>query len=130
MASTMGDLTQQAGDKIGEMLGVTGDNQESLGGGLKDIIQNVVKSQVDEIVNEVTAKVQDELKDLLGQAMDVVSDTLKGLAGKIFDSGDQQKGSQDELKPIFDMIDAIMEPIQSALSGIMDAASMVGLSFE
>jgi hypothetical protein len=60
----------------------------------------------------------------------VVSDTLKGLAGKIFDSGDQQKGSQDELKPIFDMIDAIMEPIQSALSGIMDAASMVGLSFE
>lgn len=130
LGSKMSDLTEEASSKVGEMMGAAKSAQEALGGGLEDIINNVIKSQVEEIVNEVTEKVSNELKALLDDAMGVVKDTLGGLAEKVFDSKDGQGGARDMLKPIFDQVDSFMDPIETALGAIKSAASLVGLDFD
>ena len=81
LSDKMSNLQEEASSKLDEMLQTTSSHQEELGGGLQNILQEIIQSQVDDMVNEMTAKVNGELKDLLDQTMDHVKEVL-GEAGR------------------------------------------------
>ena len=92
------------------MMQATNSNQQELDGGLQNILSNIIQEQVDSMVSEMTAKVSEELKDLLDQAMEHVKETLGGLAEQVFGGTEENQGAQAMLEPIFETLEQCLKP--------------------
>jgi hypothetical protein len=79
------------------------------------------------MVNEMTAKVSQELTELLDGAMETVKETLGGLAEQVFGGQEENQGAQALLEPAFEVVESLMAPAEVFIDAIKAAASIVGV---
>lgn len=130
LGSKMQSLQEEASEKLNETLGLVGEAQQTLAAGLDDIVNNVITTTVEDMLSQTRAKVSEELKALLESAMGNVKNTLDNLAENIFDSKNGQTGAREMLEPLFNQLEGTIEPIESVINAVKDAASLVGMDFD
>jgi predicted nucleic acid-binding Zn-ribbon protein len=74
-------------------------------------------------------RIEEELKDLIDAATDQLTETVTNFIENINDAESESANEREELEPLFDEIDGIIEPIMDVLDAVRDAISKVpGLS--
>ena len=122
--SKANDLTQHVNGFIDQGKGWMDDLGQNLGTEWPNMIQDHVNQAIEDVKN----KIEQEIQTLIREAMDKVCGALDEFDQKLTGAKEGSSGARALLDPIFDQVKSVTSPVTDALESIKDAASMVGIS--
>jgi uncharacterized phage infection (PIP) family protein YhgE len=98
-----------------------------LGGQLSQGFPSMIEAEVGKALDEVQAKIQEQIQTLVREAMDKVVGALDGFADKLAEANEGSALGREILQPLFDQFGELADPLVGALDSIKSAASTVGI---
>jgi chromosome segregation ATPase len=129
LSSQLAQAQSDAAAKIGEFLSAANTLRETFEGEVDEMVNEVIKDKANEIVDAMAEKISDELKKLVDDAVEEITDALKGMTDKVTEAKDGSGEARQLLEPLFDKVEAFMEPIKTVIDAVKDAAGIVGIDF-
>lgn len=128
--SFVGDLTNRQEEFAGNVTQYVSNGRQwmaDLGGQLSEGFPAMIEAEVTKALDEVQAKIQEQIQTLVREAMDKVCGALSDFSDKITEANEGSQLGRQILEPIFDQFQQLADPLVGALDSIKDAASTVGI---
>lgn len=128
--SFVADLTTRQEDFASNVTQYTNNGRQwmaDLGQQLSQGFPSMIEAEVTKALDEVQAKVQEQIQTMVREAMDKVVGALDEFADKLQEANEGSQLGRQILEPLFDQFGSLADPLVGALDSIKSAASTVGI---
>jgi hypothetical protein len=128
--SFVGDLTGRQEEFASNVTQYVSNGRQwmgDLGQQLSQGFPSMIEAEVTKALDDVQAKIQEQIQTLVREAMDKVCGALDGFADKLTEANEGSQLGRQILEPIFDQFSSLADPLVGALDSVKSAASTVGI---
>ena len=103
------------------------DERESFNTKFSDINQQVIREQVDGLLDELQENIESELKELAEAAVQEIAESISEISGKITEAKEESETKRAIIEPLFDQVEGLLSPIEYAVENVNRVADSLGV---
>ena len=103
------------------------DEKDSFNTKFTEISQQIIREQVDSLLEELQENIETELKGLADEAVQEVAETISEMSGKITEAKDESATKREVIEPLFEQLEGVIDPVESAVEYVKDLADQWGV---